>query len=205
MNEWVFSLIEGGGYWGILFLMMIENIVPPIPSELIMGVAGIATAKGRMDFAPVLAAGTAGSTLGNYVLFLAADRLGYERLKPFVNRWGRWLTMDWHEVERAGSYLRKHGHWVVFVVRFMPMFRSIISIPAGLAHMRHGTFLLYTAAGAAIWNTLLILAGRWLGQRFVEAETWIGWATLVFAVAAAAWYFWRVLTWRPSANGGKDQ
>ncbi|TDW68463.1 membrane protein DedA with SNARE-associated domain [Novosphingobium sp. PhB55] len=200
MNEWVISLIEGGGYAGILLLMMLENIVPPIPSELIMGVAGIAIAHGRMDFLSVLLAGTVGSTLGNYVLFLGADRLGYERLKPFIERWGRWLTLEWYEVERAGTFFRKHGHWVVFLLRFMPMFRTMVSVPAGLAHMRHGTFLLYTAAGVAIWNTLLILAGRWLGQRFAQAEAWIGWATLVLAAGGAVWYLWRILSWKPSAE-----
>ncbi|PZQ53977.1 MAG: DedA family protein [Novosphingobium pentaromativorans] len=204
MDEWVISLIEGGGYWGILLLMALENIVPPIPSELIMGVAGIAMAHGRMDFAPVLLAGTLGSTLGNYVLFLMADRLGYERLKPFVDRWGRWLTMEWRDIERAGQFFRRHGRWVVFVMRFMPMFRSIVSVPAGLAHMRHLTFLSYTAAGAAIWNTILIMAGSWLGRRFSEAETWIGWATVVFAVVAAVWYFWRVFTWQPSQGQTED-
>lgn len=200
MDKWVISLIESGGYWGILLLMMLENIVPPIPSELIMGVAGIATAHGRMDFLPVLLAGTVGSTLGNYLLFVAADRLGYERLKPFIDRWGRWLTLDWQAVEHAGSYLRKHGHWVVFVLRFMPMFRTMVSVPAGLAHMRHWIFLLYTAAGAAIWNTLLIMAGRWLGRRFAEAESWIGWGTVAVAAAAAVWYVWRVATWKPSKD-----
>ncbi len=204
MDEWVISLIEGGGYWGILLLMALENIVPPIPSELIMGVAGIAMAHGRMDFAPVLLAGTLGSTLGNYVLFLMADCLGYERLKPFVDRWGRWLTMEWRDIERAGQFFRRHGRWVVFVMRFMPMFRSIVSVPAGLAHMRHLTFLIYTAAGAAIWNTILIMAGSWLGRRFSEAETWIGWATVVFAVIAAVWYFWRVFTWQPSQGQAED-
>ncbi|WP_324695066.1 DedA family protein [Novosphingobium aerophilum] len=198
MNEWVISLVEGGGYWGILFLMALENIVPPIPSELIMGLAGIAIAHGRMDFLPVLLAGTAGATLGNYVLFLAADRLGYERLRPLIDRWGRWLTLEWGDVEKAGHFFRRHGHWVVFVMRFMPMFRTMVSVPAGLAHMRHLPFLLYTAAGAAIWNTILLMAGRWLGHTFAEAETWIGWGTLAFALGTVAWYLWRVISWKPS-------
>jgi membrane protein DedA with SNARE-associated domain len=200
MNEWVIWLIEGGGYWGILLLMMVENIVPPIPSELIMGVAGIAMAHGRMDFAPVLVAGTVGSTLGNYVLFLVADRLGYERLRPFIDRWGRWLILDWRQVEQAGKFFRRHGRWVVFVMRFMPMFRTLVSVPAGLAHMRHWPFLIYTAAGAAIWNTLLILAGSWMGRRFAEAETWVGWATVILAVLTALWYCWRVIFWKSSED-----
>ncbi|SLJ88115.1 DedA family protein [Novosphingobium mathurense] len=199
MDDWVIHLIEGGGYWGIALLMMIENLVPPIPSELIMGVAGIALARGTMAFLPVLAAGTLGCTLGNYMLFLAADRLGYERLHPVVERWGRWLTMEWHDVERAGRFFRRHGHWIVFVTRFMPMFRTMISIPAGLSHMGHVPFLLYTAAGAAVWNTLLLMGGRWLGHRFEQAGEWISWGTLALGVAMLAWYVWRVARWTPTA------
>jgi len=198
MDEWVIRLIEGGGYWGIAFLMVLENLVPPIPSELIMGVAGVALARGTMTFTPVLLAGTAGCTLGNYILFPIADPLGYERLKPLVDRWGRWLTMEWHDVEHAGKFFRRHGHWVVFVMRFMPMFRTMISVPAGLSHMKHVRFLLYTAAGAAVWNTLLLMGGQWLGRRFSEAAAWIGWVTLALAAATVAWYLWRVISWKPT-------
>jgi membrane protein DedA with SNARE-associated domain len=198
MNDWVLRLIEGGGYWGILFLMALENIFPPIPSELIMGVGGISVARGRMAFGPLLIAGTIGSALGNYVLFLIADRLGYERLRPFVDRWGRWLTLEWKDVETGTRFFRKHGGAVVFVLRFMPMFRSVVSIPAGLAHMGHVRFLLYTAAGAAIWNVLLITAGRWAGQAFEEAERWLGWATLALAGLTLVFYVYRVVTWKRS-------
>lgn len=198
MNEWIIRLIEGGGYWGIALLMALENIFPPIPSELIMGVGGLAVAKGRMAFVPLLISGTIGSALGNYVLFFVSDKLGYERLRPFVDRWGRWLTLEWEDVETGSHFFRKHGGMVVFVLRFMPMFRSVVSIPAGLAHMGHVRFLLYTAAGAAIWNALLILAGRWAGRAFDQAETWVGWATVAVAVLTLIFYVWRVLTWKPS-------
>lgn len=197
VSEWIYAIIWQGGYPGIIFLMMLENIFPPIPSELILGVAGIAVARGKMEFWPLLATATIGTTLGNYVLFLAADRLGYEKLRPFVDRWGRWLTMEWHDVETTGHFLRKHGHWVVFFLRFAPMFRTIISIPAGLAHMRHVQFLIFTALGAAIWNAALIMGGTWLGQTFSTAEQWLGTATIVLTVATVLYYFWRVARWKP--------
>lgn len=197
MAEWVYEIVRQGGYFGIVFLMAMENIIPPIPSEVIMGLGGVAVARGHMQFWPLLLAGTVGSAAGNYVLFLIADRLGYERLRPFIDRWGRWLTLEWHDVEVAGRFLRRHGHWVVFVFRFMPMFRSVISIPAGLAHMGHVRFLLFTGAGAAIWNALLIVGGRWLGRTLAEAEQWFGWVTLVVAVVSLAFYIWRVATWKP--------
>lgn len=197
MSGWIIDLIEGGGYWGIVFLMALENIFPPIPSELIMGVGGIAVARGKMAFVPLLISGTIGSTLGNYVLFLLADRLGYERLQPFVDRWGRWLTMEWEDVETGTRFFRKHGGMVVFILRFMPAFRSVVSLPAGLAHMGHMRFLLYTAAGAAIWNTLLIFAGRWAGNKFEQAEQWLGWVTLAVVAVTLVYYVWRVVTWKP--------
>ncbi|MYL97890.1 DedA family protein [Novosphingobium sp. FGD1] len=197
MSEWVYEIVRQGGYLGIMFLMALENIIPPVPSELIMGLGGIAVARGDMEFWPLLLCGTIGAALGNYVLFVVADRLGYERLRPFIERWGRWLTLEWRDVEIAGSFLRRHGHWVVFILRFMPMFRTVISIPAGLAHMGHVRFLLFTAAGAAIWNVVLILGGRWLGQTLAEAEQWLGWATLVVAVITIVFYVWRIVTWKP--------
>jgi len=198
MSAWIIRLIEGGGYLGVAFLMALENIFPPIPSELIMGVGGLAVARGSMEFVPLLIAGTIGSTLGNYVLFLASDWLGYERLRPFINRWGRWLTLEWEDVEKGSRFFRKRGGIVVFIFRFMPMFRSVISIPAGLAHMGHMRFLLYTAAGATIWNVLLIWAGRWAGRTFAEAEKWLGWGVLAVAIVSAVFYVWRIVTWKRS-------
>ncbi len=198
MNDWIINLIEGGGYWGIAFLMALENIFPPIPSEVIMGVGGIAVAKGRMEFWPLLVAGTIGSTAGNYAWYLLGDRLGYQRLRPFIARWGRWLTLDWRAVETIADFFQRHGHWVVFVLRFSPLLRTIISLPAGLAHMGHVKFLLFTFAGAAIWNAVLVGGGYWLGIRFGDRiEKWTGPAVLVIVVLALAGYAYRVATWKP--------
>ena len=191
-------LIEQGGYWGIGFLMAIENVFPPIPSEVIMGLGGIAVARGSMTFWPLLLAGTLGSTLGNYVWFLIGDRLGYQRLHPFVRRWGRWLTMEWRDVERAAAFFRRHGQWIVFALRFSPFLRTMISLPAGLSHMKHWKFLSFTFAGAAVWNALLIQAGKWLAEYMKEAQHILGWIIAAILVLAVAGYVWRVLRWEPS-------
>lgn len=197
MNDWITDLIEGGGYWGIAFLMVIENVFPPIPSEVIMGLGGIAVARGRMEFWPLMLAGTVGSTLGNYCWYLAGRTLGYERLQPFVNRFGRWLTMEWEDVEAIVGFFRRHGQWVVFAVRFAPFMRTMISLPAGLTRMGHGRFLLFTFAGAAIWNAILAGAGYYLGRNFGEIEKYTGpVATGTLAIVALA-YVWRVITWKP--------
>ncbi len=190
-------LIEQGGYWGIGFLMAIENVFPPIPSEIIMGLGGIAVARGSLSFWPLLAVGTLGSTLGNYVWFLIGDRLGYQRLRPFVRRWGRWLTMNWHDVERAAAFFRSHGQWIVFALRFSPFLRTMISLPAGLTHMKHWKFLTFTFAGAAVWNALLIYGGKWLADYLAESKHIIGWIIAGTLALALGGYAWRVLTWKP--------
>ena len=197
MGEWIIELISSSGYWGIAFLMALENIFPPIPSELIMGVGGLAVARGTMEFWPLLAAGTVGSTLGNYVWFLAGDRLGYARLQPFVARWGRWLTLEWSGIERAAEFFRRHGEWIVFALRFSPFLRTMVSLPAGLAHMKHGKFLLFTFAGAAVWNALLIKGGHFLADYSDLVNRWAGPVVLGFVGLAVGGYIWRVITWKP--------
>ena len=128
MTDWILDIIAAGGYLGIAFLMAVENIFPPIPSEVIMGLGGMAVATGRMQFWPLLIAGSIGSTLGNQVWYEIGRKLGYERLRPFVDRWGRWLTMEWHDVEAMVAFFRRHSHWVVFALRFSPFLRTMISL-----------------------------------------------------------------------------
>ena len=197
MNEFIVRLIEQGGYLGIFALMVIENIFPPIPSEVIMGLGGVAVARGTMTFWPLLAVGTAGSTLGNYAWFLVGDRLGYRRLQPVVDRWGRWLTVEWRDIERATRFFQRHGQWIVFALRFSPFLRTMISLPAGLTHMSHARFLAFTFAGAAVWNAALIKGGEWLARYLESSDVLMDWivggGVAVFLVV----YGYRVLTWKP--------
>jgi len=197
MTDWIIAAIEYGGYIGIALLMVIENVFPPIPSELIMGLGGMAMARGTMSFWPLLLAGTLGSTLGNYAWFWVGDRWGYRRLQPLADRWGRWLTLEWEDIEKATGFFRRHGHWVVFALRFSPLLRTMISLPAGLAHMPPWKFLAYTFAGAAVWNTALILGGGWLAGAFAEAQEWLDWFVIGTGALAVLGYLWRVATWKP--------
>lgn len=200
MNDWIVGLIEGGGYWGIAFLMVIENVIPPIPSELIMGLGGIAVARGRMEFWPLLLAGTVGSTLGNCFWYWLGRSLGYERLRPFVDRFERWLTIEWQDVEYIVRFFQQHGQWVVFAVRFLPFMRTMISLPAGLMRMGHWWFLVFTFAGAAIWNTILAGAGYYLGRNFDDLEKFTGPVTVATVVIVFTAYIWRVIMWKPRAR-----
>lgn len=197
MNELIIRLIEQGGYLGIFALMVIENVFPPIPSEVIMGLGGVAVARGTMSFWPLLAVGTLGSTLGNYVWFLVGDKWGYRRLQPLVDRWGRWLTLEWHDIERATAFFQRHGQWIVFALRFSPFLRSMISLPAGLTHMSHWRFLAFTFAGAAVWNAALIKGGQFMAKFLENSDLVVDVIVFGGLGLALAGYFYRVLTWRP--------
>ena len=197
MHEFIIEAIARGGYLGIFVLMALENIFPPVPSEVIMGVGGLLIARGEMTFWPLLIAGTLGTVAGNYAWYWIGDKWGYERTRPFIDRWGRWLTIDWEHMEAATRFSQRHGQWVVFFLRFSPFLRTMISLPAGLAHMPVGRFLLFTAAGAAIWNVLLILGGKALAAWLADYEGMMGWIIAGLVVMAVGAYIWRVATWKP--------
>lgn len=199
MTEFIVNLIAWGGYAGIFLLMALENVVPPVPSEVVMGLGGIAVARGQMEIVPLILSGTAGTVAGNYFWYAIGHRLGYQRLRPFIGRWGRWLTLDWRHVEQLERFFQRRGEWVVFVFRFMPAFRTMVSLPAGMARMPLWKFLVWTSAGAAIWNTILAGAGYYLGAKFREFDAWFGPATVAIMVGIALLYVWRLATWKPRA------
>jgi membrane protein DedA with SNARE-associated domain len=201
VTAFILEVIARGGYLGIFALMALENIVPPIPSEVIMGFGGMAVSRGRMAFWPLLAAGTAGTVAGNYVWYALGRRFGYEGLRPFVERHGRWLTLDWSDVERLRRFFHERGGWVVFVFRFLPTFRTMVSLPAGMAAMPRGRFLLATAAGSAIWNAALAGAGIAFDANFRRLDAYVGPAAVAVTALAIAVYLYRVATWTPRPPG----
>jgi len=200
MTEFILNGIAWGGYIGIFLLMALENIIPPIPSEVIMGLGGMAVARGDMAMVPLVLWGTAGTTAGNYVWYHIGRHVGYVRFRPFVERHGRWLTMEWEDVEKLHRFFVHHGGWVVFVFRFMPTFRTMVSLPAGMARMPRWRFLIATAGGSAIWNTILAAAGLYLDRRFQELDRYVGPLAIALTVAIVVFYIYRVVTWRPRAG-----
>lgn len=194
MSDWIVRLIEQSGYLGVGFLMFLETIFPPIPSELIMPVAGVAVAHGRLGFAGVVASGTAGAMLGNLLWYLAARALGIVRFRPFIRRWGRWLGFNWGNVQRAERWFQGHGTVFVLLGRLVPTVRSLVSIPAGLLKMRFRSFLLASTIGTAAWTALLTFAGQQLGSRYGEIDQWLGPVSTVVLVLLVLLYAWRVWT-----------
>lgn len=200
MSDWIIRLIEDAGYLGIGFLMFLETVFPPIPSEVIMTVSGVAAAKGNFSIGWVIAAGTAGAMLGNYFWYLAARVIGIERFRPLILRWGRYLTLDWHEIEKAQRLFGSQGWAIVFFGRMLPTLRSLISIPAGLLHMRLSTFVFWSTIGTAGWTALLGLAGYAMGKTVADIDALVGPIATAIIAAIVLAYLWRLITWKPRGD-----
>lgn len=194
MSDWIIGLVRSGGYAGIVFLMTVENLFPPIPSELIMPLAGYLAASDALVLWGAIAAGTLGSVVGAVALYYAGRRLGSERLKRFADRHGCWLAVSRSDIERSEQWFERRGALAVLLCRLVPGIRSMISLPAGMARMNLGVFLLATTVGSAVWASVLACAGYWLGRNFATIEQWIGWLTMAVIAALSAWYLQRV--WR---------
>ena len=197
MDDWIIRLVNDTGYWGVGFLMFLETVFPPVPSEVIMTVAGVSAARGNVNFGGVVASGTAGAMLGNYLWFLLAIKFGKERLQRFLEKYGRWLTFHWTDVERGQALFTKHGSIIVLVARMLPTFRSLISIPAGIFKMSHWRFLVFSAIGTAGWSAALAGAGYALGSQFADVEKILGPLSTVIIGLIVAGYFWRLWRWNP--------
>lgn len=201
MTDWVVWLIDTTGYIGVFFLMLAETVFPPIPSEVIMPIAGVRSARGVMTLPGVIASGTAGAMLGNCFWYLLARVIGMERFHPFIDKHGRWLTMDWGDVVKAERLFGKYGAVFVGVGRMLPTLRSLISVPAGLLHMRLRSFLVWSTIGTAGWSAALASAGYLLGRRFQEIEKILGPLSAAIIGAIVIGYLWRQLTWRKRHPG----
>jgi membrane protein DedA with SNARE-associated domain len=184
------------GYLGIGLLMFLENLFPPIPSELIMPLAGFIAGDGRLSLVGVVLAGSAGSLAGTTFWYVLARRYGKERLKRLAERHGRWLTVEPADIERADAWLDRHGGKVVLLGRLVPTVRTLISIPAGFCGMAPGKFLVLTAIGTVAWTSALALAGHGLGERYDEVSAWIAPVANTILAAIGLTWLWRVATWR---------
>ncbi|WP_246737169.1 DedA family protein [Methylobacterium sp. DB0501] len=180
--------------------MLLDNVFPPIPSELVMPLAGFVSARGQTSFVGVVISGTAGSLAGALIWYGVGRRLGHERLLRFAARHGRWLTLSPAEVERASAWFVRHGGGAVFLGRMIPGVRSLISVPAGVAGMPLVPFLAYSTMGSAIWTGLLATAGYRLGADYRAVAGFIepiGNGVLILALAL---YLYRVLTFNRRAG-----
>jgi membrane protein DedA with SNARE-associated domain len=196
VTDWVVNLIEQTRYLGVAFLMFLETVFPPIPSEVIMPLAGVAAAQGSMTLGGVIASGTAGAMFGNFFWYLVARVIGLKRFRPFIEKHGRWLTLDWYDIEKAERLFGRFGPVIVGMGRLLPTVRSVVSIPAGLLHMRLRNFLIWSTIGTAGWSSALAIAGYLLGREFEDINKILGPLSSGIIGLIVAAYIWRQLTWR---------
>ena len=188
MIEWVTGLIEAGSYTGVFLLMFLENLFPPIPSEVIMPLAGFVAAQGRLSFAGVVAAGVVGTVVGNAVWYELARAIGAARIRPLVERFGRWFAVTGEDMDRAERTLKRYGPVAICFGRLLPGIRTIISIPAGVFLIPRKVFYVWTAVGTTVWVGFLASAGYVLEDHYHRVEGWIEPLGLVVVGAILAAY-----------------
>ncbi|EAF8335645.1 DedA family protein [Listeria monocytogenes] len=185
METWITSIMADFGYIGIFVLIMVENLFPPIPSEIILTFGGFMTTVTSLNVVMVIIVATLGSVVGAILLYKVASYFGKERLTKIVLKYGRILRLKESDIERAESFFLKYGSWAVFLCRMIPLIRSLISIPAGMTKMKMSRFLILTTAGSLLWNTVLIGLGAVLGGSWNEIVVFMdSFSTIIYSVIA---------------------
>lgn len=174
--------------------MFVENLFPPIPSEVILPLAGYWAAQGRASLAIVIVAGTLGSVAGAALWYSVGRWIGTARLKQFAMHQGRWLTLTPTDIDEVSAWFARHGRWAVLFGRLLPGIRTLISVPAGVTAMPVGPFLLWTTIGSAAWTTVLVVAGYELAARYERIATYVEPVSNTILALAALWYLRRVAT-----------
>ena len=194
MIDWIKQTQQDMGYIGILLFMFLENVLPPIPSELVMPLGGFMTEQGNLNLFGVIAAGTAGSVLGAIALYYLGYWIGQEKFCEWTQKYGKWIALSTDDLDRAQRWFEENGGKAVFFGRLIPGVRSMISIPAGFAHMNLGRFLLFTTLGTGIWAGVLAYLGQLLGDNYEKVEKYLGPAGAVVGVGLAIWFV--IWIWR---------
>ena len=170
IGDWAGDVIGELGYAGLVVLMAVEHIFPPIPSELVLPLAGFEVGRGNLNLVGALVASTAGSLIGASLLYLLARKGG----RPMVLRLRSVLRVDEEDLDRAEQRFRRHSAWMVVLGRMVPGLRSLVSLPPGLLRMPFGRYLALTVTGSLVWNTALIVAGQQLGSRWSQVGGVVG-------------------------------
>jgi membrane protein DedA with SNARE-associated domain len=212
---WATGVIDTLGYIGLMFLIALETLVPPIPSELILPLAGYRSATGKFEFYLMVIAATAGSLLGSSIIYGIGRWAGDKRIEGWIDRYGKWLVITREDLAKSRRWFERYGTPAVIIARVIPGMRSIISLPAGLTGMPYGKFALLTVLGSAFWNIALIGAGYFLGNNWDQVEVWLDpispviYAAIILAVvgfiAKRLWDRRRASTAGPVQNQGQTR
>lgn len=197
--NWFKDVIQAIGYPGIFFAMLVEGIITPIPSEIIMPFAGYLAAEGQFNIVLVILIGSLGAVIGS----TGAYYLGYSLGRPFIKRWGKYFRLKQEHIVKAEDWFEKYGDAAIFIGHSLPGTRSFISFPAGIGKMRLRNFMIFTFAGAMIWNTFLALLGYFLGEAVFDlAETfeYFDLAVILAVVVVIIVYF----MWKKKRNQNQE-
>lgn len=204
MFAWIAGVVEQTGYLGVALLMLAENIFPPIPSEMIMPLAGFTAARGDLNIFLMVIAGSIGSLLGALAWYYVGRWMGSDRLKRWAGRHGRWMTLHPDDVDKAIDWFQRHGGGTVLVGRLIPTVRTLISVPAGIARMPLLPFLVYSGLGTVLWTTFLAGAGYLLQSQYQSIANWVNpVANAVFGLIVMA-YLYRVVTFGRRGESKSD-
>lgn len=178
--------MEKFGYLGIFLMMTLENLFPPIPSEIVLPFGGFMTTYANLTVIGVMTAATLGSVIGAMILYSIGLLIDVERLERIVARFGHLLRIEKADIRKADTWFDRFGYWTVFFCRMVPLVRSLISIPAGMSNMKFSAFILLTTLGTLIWNALLVAVGVLLGENW---EAILGimdvYSTIVYSLLGA--------------------
>lgn len=208
MSQWATDIMDTLGYAGLAFLVALENVFPPIPSEIILPLAGFNSSKGTMNVFLAILFATIGSVVGALILYYVGYVFGEERVRAIVRNWGKWLGFKESDVDLADRWFDRHGGLAVAICRVIPIVRSLISIPAGLRKMPLATFVLYTTAGSLVWNTILVYAGYLLGDNWDHVEEYVGYLQYVVIalvlVIGVIWVWTRMINPQRQKRKARD-
>lgn len=197
MFDWITQFFEATGYFGIALLMFLENVFPPIPSEVIMPLAGFHASQQGKSLVLAILSGSLGSLAGATFWYGVGRWVGEDRLAAFAGRHGRWLTMTPAEVRRADDWFDERAEWAVLIGRVLPGLRTLISVPAGLFEMPIGRFLVFSGIGTLLWTSALTGAGYLLGENYTDVQNYLNPASNVIIGVMVLGYIWRVIRWKP--------
>lgn len=197
LASWVQDVIEQLGYLGVALLVVLENVFPPIPSEIVLPFAGFVAQQGSDSVVLMILAASVGSVIGALIMYWIAAVIGDERLHAFTRRFGKWVQIREADLTRAEEWFDRHAMSAVLVGRCVPLIRSVVSIPAGFRRMKLIPYIAYTFFGSLVWNIALVGAGALLGENWeqvgpvVAAFQWIVIVVILAGIARLAYVVYR--------------
>jgi membrane protein DedA with SNARE-associated domain len=201
VQNWITEFMEQFGYLGVFLMIALENVFPPIPSEVILTFGGFMTTYTELTVIGVIIAATLGSVVGAVILYWIGYLLNVDKLEKIIDRWGHILRVSKEDIRKADAWFDKYGYWTVLFCRMIPLIRSLISIPAGMSGMKFPMFLVFTTIGTLIWNIILVLVGAAVGEswekivEFMDVYSNITYALIALGgILFLVWFFRRKKT-----------